>query len=297
MGILNDLINKYKKYANSPFNAMLVFTRELPASKYSILVYKIYKSSGNLSKPMVWIAKQNGLFNFNKQGTVFVKEKFDINELLNKGKLLIALFDTPSFFNLFDEDPDEKAIDVIEFYKKKEVKVTALIEAEPKVKKQQVKKIGLKFTGDVTKLANDIADLIKPYSKVKVITGSIRRKKPDPRDIDIVVIPKDIKKFQNFVYTLGDKISGGDKKIVINVEGINVEFYIAKMEYLGAMMLYTTGPGGYGIGLRNIAKKKGWKLSQYGLFDENGRLIAAKTETDIYEAIGKSYKKPELRGK
>ena len=55
-----------------------------------------------------------------------------------------------------------------------------------------------------------------------------------------------------------------------------------------------TGPAGYNIGLRTVAKKKGLLLNQYGLF-KNKKHIAGKTERSIYTALGKKYKIPELR--
>jgi DNA polymerase (family 10) len=51
---------------------------------------------------------------------------------------------------------------------------------------------------------------------------------------------------------------------------------------------------GSGIGLRVVAKKKGFKLSQHGLFKGKKR-IAGKTEEEIYHALGREWKRPEER--
>ena len=62
------------------------------------------------------------------------------------------------------------------------------------------------------------------------------------------------------------------------------------------MLLSYTGPFGAEIGYRVIARKKGMLLNQYGLFDrKTGKYIAGKTEAEIYKALGKNYKEPELR--
>ena len=50
-------------------------------------------------------------------------------------------------------------------------------------------------------LANRIAKLIKPYCRRIEIVGSIRRKEKNPVDIDIVLIPKDREKLENFLKT------------------------------------------------------------------------------------------------
>jgi DNA polymerase (family X) len=62
------------------------------------------------------------------------------------------------------------------------------------------------------------------------------------------------------------------------------------------MQFFLTGPAGYGIAYRRMAKAKGWKLDQYGLWNQHGELIASRTEHDIYKALGKEYKEPQERG-
>ena len=47
---------------------------------------------------------------------------------------------------------------------------------------------------DVTKLAERIVKYLKPYCQRIQIAGSIRRGEKNPRDIDIVLIPKNIDK-------------------------------------------------------------------------------------------------------
>jgi DNA polymerase (family 10) len=136
--------------------------------------------------------------------------------------------------------------------------------------------------------------LLKPLSKKIEIVGSIRRQNPNPVDIDIVIIPKDKTKIFETLSKLGKLKEGGDKKIYFNVNGSDVEIYFAEPEYWGAMLLAYSSKRGSGIGLRLVAKRQGFHLSQYGLF-KNGKFIAGKTEKEIYEALGRPYKKPELR--
>ena len=51
---------------------------------------------------------------------------------------------------------------------------------------------------------------------------------------------------------------------------------------------------GAGIGLRMVAKRKGFKLNQHGLF-KKGKRIAGKTEQEIYHALGRDWKSPNRR--
>ena len=59
-------------------------------------------------------------------------------------------------------------------------------------------------------------------------------------------------------------------------------------------LLYFTGSKEHNVRLRGIAKKKGWKLNEYGLF-EGEKLIPCRDEAEIFRALGLSYIPPELR--
>ena len=47
--------------------------------------------------------------------------------------------------------------------------------------------------------------------------------------------------------------------------------------------------------MRSIAKKKGYKLSEYGLFDKNGRPFIVNSERDIFHKLNMEYIPPSLR--
>ena len=146
----------------------------------------------------------------------------------------------------------------------------------------------------VLELAKKIAVKLKPYSKRIQIAGSIRRKEKYPVDIDIVLIPKDKEKLVEFMSKQGRFILGGEKKSSWRIRGVKVELYYTNGEEWGATLLAYSSEAGAGIGLRVVARKKGFKLNQYGLF-RNGKKIAGKTEKEIYSALGRPYKKPENR--
>lgn len=148
----------------------------------------------------------------------------------------------------------------------------------------------------VLNLAKRIVRLIKPYSKRIEIVGSIRRKEKNPVDIDIVVIPKKKDKIEEILEKYGNKILGGEKKAYFKIEGVEVEIYYTVPDEWGAALLAYSSKTGSGIGLRIVARKKGFKLSQHGLFSrKTGRRIAGKTEKEIYQALGRPWKSPEKR--
>ena len=148
----------------------------------------------------------------------------------------------------------------------------------------------------VTQIAGKLTKELKPYSRKIEIAGSIRRHKKNPRDIDIVIIPKDKKKLEEFMSTKGKFLQGGEKKSRWKIKGINAELYYTTPESWGATLLAYSSKKGSGIGLRIVARLKGFKLNQYGLFDrKTGKKIAGKTEQEIYHNLGRKWKKPEDR--
>src|SRR4029453_6434163 len=70
--------------------------------------------------------------------------------------------------------------------------------------------------------------------------------------------------------------------------------HVAKPSRFGAAWLFATGSAAHLDQLRNLARKKGLSLRPDGLYRE-GKLLAARSEQDIYEVLGLSFIAPELR--
>ena len=148
----------------------------------------------------------------------------------------------------------------------------------------------------VLSLAKRIVSSLKLYCKKIQIAGSIRRGEKNPGDIDIILIPKNKKKIGEILGKKGRKILGGEQKVFFKIEEIEVELYYTIPEEWGAALLAYSSRRGSGIGLRIIARMKGFKLNQHGLFSrKTGKRIAGKTEEEIYKALGRKWKKPEER--
>jgi len=61
-------------------------------------------------------------------------------------------------------------------------------------------------------------------------------------------------------------------------------------------MLYFTGSQAHNVAVREIAVRKGLKLSEYGLFDvETGELIVSQTEQEVYARLDMQWVPPPLR--
>jgi len=152
--------------------------------------------------------------------------------------------------------------------------------------------------GVVIHLANKIVKSLRPFCSRIRLVGSIRRKEKNPVDIDIALIPKSEKdkdKIENTLKEEGRFVQGGEKRATFRIKGVKVELYYTNKEEWGATLLAYSSEFGAGIGLRMVAKRKGFKLSQHGLFTKSGRRIAGRTEEQIYHALGRKYKEPRNR--
>ncbi|GAB2839446.1 DNA polymerase/3'-5' exonuclease PolX [Actinocorallia aurea] len=126
--------------------------------------------------------------------------------------------------------------------------------------------------------------------------GSLRRMRETIGDIDVLAVgsPRlmEALKAQPFV---AEVVASGDKKTSVRTDrGLQIDLRLVPAESWGAALVYFTGGKDHNVRLREIAVRKGWKLSEYGLF-EGERVIAAATEEDIYAALGMQWVPPPLR--
>lgn len=145
----------------------------------------------------------------------------------------------------------------------------------------------------VISLSKRIVKHLKPYCKRIEIVGSIRRKEKNPKDIDIVLIPKNVDNLVSFLKKKARYVQGGEHESTWDIERIKVELYYTNSEEWGAALLAYSSKKGSGIGLRIISKLKGYKLNNHGLFSrKTGKRVAGKTEREIYHALNRPYKEP-----
>ena len=77
---------------------------------------------------------------------------------------------------------------------------------------------------------------------------------------------------------------------------MQVDVRIVTEEEAGAALLYFTGSKEHNIQLRTLARERGWKMNEYGVFDaETGKRLAGKTEEEIYTLLGYRFIQPEDR--
>ncbi len=150
--------------------------------------------------------------------------------------------------------------------------------------------------------ADKIINSLKTMKEIKEIcpAGSLRRKKETVRDIDILAAcahpEKVMRAFTSLAFVQTVTAQGAAKLSIINKDGVQVDLRVVNSESFGAALCYFTGSKEHNIHIRELAKKKGLKINEYGVFNENnGECIAGKTEKEVYKALGLEFIEPELR--
>ena len=149
-------------------------------------------------------------------------------------------------------------------------------------------------------IAEKIKEELKsvPEAKKVVIAGSIRRREPTIGDIDILVLSDKPTKVMDFFEKLPEiaEIYGrGETKLSARLkDGIDIDLRVIKKSSFGAALQYFTGNKAHNIKLRQIARRRGYKLNEYGLF-KGKRRIAGRTEEEIYRRLGVLMPPPEKR--
>ena len=137
-----------------------------------------------------------------------------------------------------------------------------------------------------------------PYVRQAEVAGSVRRMKETIGDADFLVVSDDPKKVMAYFTSMpevDEVLSRGDTRSSIKLKiGMNADIRVLPEESFGAGLQYFTGSKYHNIELRKIAQDKGWKLSEYGLFEKD-RQIAGKSEEEVYEKLGLEWIPPELR--
>ncbi|MGC9472456.1 MAG: DNA polymerase/3'-5' exonuclease PolX [Bacteroidales bacterium] len=131
-----------------------------------------------------------------------------------------------------------------------------------------------------------------------VVAGSYRRKKETVGDIDILATggkPETLMKhFEKYEDTADVLASGKTKSSVRLKSGMQVDLRLVDKKSYGSALLYFTGSKEHSVALRKIAREKGFKLNEYGLFEGEKKLVS-ESEEKIYRKLGLRYIEPELR--
>ena len=149
--------------------------------------------------------------------------------------------------------------------------------------------------------------------------GSVRRKDPTAGDLDfLIVAPVDTELGDVLGHvtltgagtlSIADTYLSGERRrsfvLRYTVRGgvaryIKTDLFLTTAEEKPYALFHYTGPTSYNIRTRAHAKRQGWKLNQYGLFDgvTGHRVrgsVGLRTEREVAQLIGVTYRAPQNR--
>ncbi|OGS19062.1 MAG: hypothetical protein A2219_03740 [Elusimicrobia bacterium RIFOXYA2_FULL_50_26] len=132
--------------------------------------------------------------------------------------------------------------------------------------------------------------------------GSLRRYRETIGDVDILCAAtesgrkKAIERFTSLAGVERVLAAGPEKSSVVFEGGVQADMRVIEPASYGAALQYFTGSKAHNVTLRTLAKRKGFTINEYGIFRIGEKApVAAKTEEEVYAALGLDWIAPELR--
>ncbi len=156
--------------------------------------------------------------------------------------------------------------------------------------------------GTALPLVKEIIETLRKSGIIEKIepAGSLRRRKETVGDIDILATSKDaaaaVEAFVNLPMVKEVLGKGTTKATVVTREAIQVDLRIIEGKSFGTALQYFTGSKEHNIKLRDIARQKGLKLSEYDLEEiSTARKIYCESDDEVYLKLGLLPIPPEIR--
>ena len=156
--------------------------------------------------------------------------------------------------------------------------------------------------GTALPLVQEIVDLLNKSRSIERMepAGSLRRRKETVGDIDILATSQypeaAIETFVHLPLVKDILAKGSTKATIVTREDIQVDLRIMDRTSFGTSLQYFTGSKEHNIKLRDLARQKGFKLSEYDIEEiSTGRKIYCNTEQEVYEILGLPPIPPEIR--
>jgi DNA polymerase (family X) len=154
-----------------------------------------------------------------------------------------------------------------------------------------------------------VAYIAKAGEAVESVTpaGSLRRGRETIGDLDLLVTMRPGRDKQKDVDAVAahilkypgidQELAHGENKVsFILGGGLQVDVRLLEKKSFGAALLYFTGSKAHNVALRGRANEMSWTLNEYALTTlKGGKVVASKTEEEIYVKLKLAYIEPELR--
>ncbi len=183
------------------------------------------------------------------------------------------------------------------FGKKSEEKILAAIEEAGK----RPERLSIAY---MIPLAEKIEKQLSEFDEIEKFAraGSLRRVRETVKDLDFIIATTSAPNVSEKLLNLdgvSKVIVKGETKITLELDdeyGVSVDFRLVKPEEFASTLHHFTGSQAHNVKMRQIAKKKGEKISEYGVESiETGEVLTFENEKEFYRHFGLAYIAPEIR--
>jgi len=159
------------------------------------------------------------------------------------------------------------------------------------------------------KVAMELTRILTPCCNRIVVAGSIRRRCPEPSDIELLVIPRanyldkllhDLMMQNVLAMRLnkrGQRAYGPKNKLMVHLpSGIGLDVFSTTAENWGMALFVRTGPREWNIKAMSRFRELCMQGHAYGgVTDANGRALNCPDEETVFQRLQWAYVSPERR--
>ncbi len=132
--------------------------------------------------------------------------------------------------------------------------------------------------------------------------GSLRRMRETIKDLDFIIAtnnPENVRRQLLKLPNIKEVIGAGETKVSVVFAfdyDISVDFRLVKPEEFITTLHHFTGSKEHNVRMRQLAKDRGEKISEYGVENiETGEILTFKTEEEFFRHFGLLFIPPEIR--
>ncbi|MFE8703774.1 DNA polymerase/3'-5' exonuclease PolX [Cytobacillus sp. FJAT-54145] len=132
--------------------------------------------------------------------------------------------------------------------------------------------------------------------------GSLRRMRETIKDLDFIIAtenPSSVKGQLLKIEKIKEIVASGDTKVSLTLEfdyDISVDFRLVEPKEFATTLHHFTGSKDHNVRMRQLAKERGEKISEYGVeVIETGEILTFLSEEEFYHHFGLPFFPPEIR--
>ncbi|MCG7346429.1 DNA polymerase/3'-5' exonuclease PolX [Sporosarcina sp. ACRSL] len=133
------------------------------------------------------------------------------------------------------------------------------------------------------------------------VAGSFRRAEEKSSDVDFIIVtdePSTVREKLMAVLPIEETVAAGDSKLSVVLDMadlVDADFRFVNDEQFATALHHFTGSKDHNVKMRQLAKSKGMKISEYGVEMEDGSVKMFESEADFFAFFDLPFIPPALR--